>query len=303
MLLLTMMKYTKSPKNFTEQVTFIKSRGLAVENETFVRHKLEYISFYRLANYWRPMEEDKITHQFKPGSRFSDVILLYDFDINLRSLIFTAIQHVEVALRSQIINCFSLPYGSFWFMDQKLFKNTTIYSRCIASLEEEIHRTKEEFILEHLAKYNDPIFPPVWKTLEVASFGTISKMYENFADNAVKKEVARGLGLPQHIFLESWITSIAVLRNCCAHHARTWNRVFTIKPKIPSKLPNAWITDKPKFPSKLYPQLCCLQYLLDVIGAGEVFKSGLKSLFTTYSSVDPAAMGFPALWQSEPLWI
>ena len=170
------------------------------------------------------MEADKTTHQFKTGSRFGDIIRLYDFDMALRSLIFTAIQHVEIAFRSQIIHCFSLPYGSFWFMDESLFKNPSIYSRCITSLADEIHRTKEEFITEHFAKYDDPIYPPVWKSLEVASFGTLSKIYSNFADNAVKKDVARGLGLPQHIFLESWMTSIAVLRNCCAHHARTWNR-------------------------------------------------------------------------------
>ena len=248
------------------------------------------------------MEADKTTHQFKPGSRFNDVIMLYDFDMALRSLIFTAIQHVEIAFRSLIIHWFSLRYGSFWFMDSSLFKNSPIYSRCLTSLSDEIHRTKEEFIIEHLAKYEDPIFPPVWKSLEVASFGTLSKMYGNFIDNAVKKDVARGLGLPQHIFLESWMTSIAVLRNCCAHHARTWNRVFSIKPQLPVKLPNTWIVEKPMMPSKLYSQLCCLQYLLDAIGVGKSFKSELKSLLSAYPSVDPIAMGFPTAWRSEHLW-
>ena len=94
-------------------------------------------------------------------------------------------------------------------MDSTLFKNPSIYARCLNSLDEEIHRTKEEFIINHLAKYSEPIYPPVWKTLEVASFGTLSKMFSNFSDNSVKKDVARGLGLPQHVFLESWMTSIA----------------------------------------------------------------------------------------------
>ena len=299
---MVMHKYTKTPIDLLDQIAVLKSRGLVVEDDSFALQKLENISYYRLANYWRPMESDKITHQFKPGSRFGDIIRLYDFDMALRSLIFTAIQHVEIAFRSQIIHCFSLPYGSFWFMDESLFKNPSIYSRCITSLADEIHRTKEEFIIEHFAKYDDPIYPPVWKSLEVASFGTLSKMYSNFADNAVKKDVARGLGLPQHIFLESWMTSIAVLRNCCAHHARTWNRVFTIKPQLPAKLPNPWIADRSVSPSKIYTQLCCLQYLLNAIGVGGSFKSSLKALFASYPSVDPSAMGFPSAWQSEPLW-
>lgn len=296
------MRYTKTPIDLPAQVAVLESRGLDVEDKAFALHKLEYISYYRLASYWRPMEADKTIHRFKKGSRFGDIILLYDFDMALRSLIFTAIQHVEIAFRSQIIHCFSLPYGSFWFMNPSLFKSQSIYSRCIASLADEIHRTKEEFIADYFAKYSDPAYPPVWKSLEVASFGTISKMYANFADNAVKKEVARGLGLPQHIFLESWMTAIAVLRNCCAHHARTWNRVFTIKPQLPSILPNAWIADRSMSPAKIYPQFCCLQYLLNAIGVGDSFKTGLKSPLAVYPSVDLAAMGFSAAWETEPLW-
>lgn len=285
-----------------DQIAVLKSRGLIVEDDSFALHKLDYISYYRLANYWRPMEADKTTHKFKPGSRFEDIIRLYDFDMALRSLIFSSIQHVEIAFRSQIIHCFSLPYGAFWFMDPALFKNPSIYARCIHSLGDEINRTKEEFIVEHFAKYDNPAYPPVWKSLEVASFGTLSKIYSNFSDNAVKKNVARALGLPQHIFLESWMTSIAVLRNCCAHHARTWNRVFSIKPQLPSKLPNAWITGSVDSPSKLYPQLCCLQYLLNSIGVGVEFKKGLKALLAMYSNVDTDAMGFPKNWMSDPLW-
>jgi len=54
-----------------------------------------------------------------------------------------------------------------------------------------VQRSKEEFIKEHFIKYDKPEFPPAWKTLELASFGTLSKLYYNFADNKVKKRVAR----------------------------------------------------------------------------------------------------------------
>lgn len=296
------MRYTKSPMDLPNQVQVLKDRGLLIEDEQQALDKLSFISYYRLANYWRPMESDKETHQFKPGSRFSDIIKLYDFDMSLRTLIFAAIQNIEIAFRSKIIHCFSLKYGSFWFMDSTLFKNPSIYARCLNSLDEEIHRTKEEFIINHLAKYSEPIYPPVWKTLEVASFGTLSKMFSNFSDNSVKKDVSRGLGLPQHVFLESWMTSIAVLRNCCAHHARTWNRTFTIKPQLPSTLSGDWISDRSRPPYKIYPMLCCIQYLLNTIGVGDEFNGKLKELIAQYPNVDVAAMGFPATWKNEPLW-
>lgn len=188
-----------------DQVAVLKSRGLVVGDDAFVLHKLEFISYYRLANYWRPMESDRITHQFKPGSRFEDVVRLYDFDMELRSLIFTAIQHVEIAFRSQIIHCFSLPYGSFWFMNPALFKNPSIYARCLHSLGDEIGRTKEEFIVEYFTKYDNPAYPPVWKSLEVASFGTLSKMYSNFAVKASQR-----VDCKRHRFIIKTLSSIVL---------------------------------------------------------------------------------------------
>ena len=96
--------------------------------------------------------------------------------------------------------------------------------------QEELRRTREEFIIEHSAKYTEPDVPPVWKTLEVTSFGTLSKLFCNFADNKIKKRIAREFNLPQHLVLESWIKSAVVLRNYLAHHSRVWNRKFPIKP-------------------------------------------------------------------------
>ncbi len=56
------------------------------------------------------MEADKTTHQFKPNSRFEDAVALYNFDIELRDLMFKAVQRLEIALRTKIIQEFSLAH-------------------------------------------------------------------------------------------------------------------------------------------------------------------------------------------------
>ena len=122
------------------------------------------------------------------------------------------------------------------------------------------------------------------------------------SDNNLKKQIARELGLPQHLYLESWIKSLSVLRNCIAHHARIWNRKYPWKPQLPKKLQNPWIQDKALSQEKLYAQLCCIAYLLDAIRPNNGFKKNLKVLLSEYSIVDVAAMGFPKLWYNEPLW-
>ena len=82
------------------------------------------------------MEEDKTTHQFKPTSRFEDAVALYNFDIELRDLMFKAVQRLEIALRTNIIQEFSLAHGPFWFFDTSLADDTyALISANQASLE------------------------------------------------------------------------------------------------------------------------------------------------------------------------
>jgi len=50
------------------------------------------------------MESDKIRHIFKPNSYFENAVDLYEFDRDLRELIFTAIQAIEIALRSTLLS-------------------------------------------------------------------------------------------------------------------------------------------------------------------------------------------------------
>ena len=297
------MKYDKLPIDIPEQLELLKRRGLLIGNEQIATSTLHKISFFRLANYWHLMEQDKSSHHFKTGSRFDDVLTLYEFDLKLREVVFSAIQIIEIALRSKIVHHFSLCYGPFWFADYTLFKDAGIHSLCVSSIENEIRRTKEDFILEHFERYASPKYPPAWKTIEIISFGTLSKLYCNFADKSVKRKVAEEFGIPQHLILESWLRSIVVLRNYCAHHARIWNRSFSIKPCIPKMLVYPWIEDRNCNPNKLYPQLCDIVYLISAINTDNELKSRLKSLIDNTHNVDLKAMGFTAGWKNESLWM
>lgn len=298
------MEYNKLPIDFPEQLRKLKERGMIITNENDALELLGSISYFRLASYWHSMETDNSSdnHQFYPNTHFEDVINLYLLDEELRALIFTAIQNIEVALRTKIIHNFSMKWGSFWFMDASLFKNEAIYEHCIASLKNELGRSKEDFIQEHFVKYDTPDFPPVWKTLEVVSFGTLSKLYCNMKDTEVKKKVAKSFYLPQYPFLENWIKAASVLRNCCAHHARLWNRRFPVIPKLPQELPLQWIANHHIRPMKLYAQLCYLTYMEQSIVPNRQFKKRLLELLSDKPHTILRAMGFPENWQSEPLW-
>lgn len=297
-----MRTYTKQPLEIQEQIAVLKERGLVFLQEENAISKLKQVSYFRLANYWKPMEQDKMQHTFKPQSTFENALSLYYFDKELRNLLFSSIQTIEIALRTKMIHHVSLRYGAFWFADNTVFANQDIFNKCLDNLQNELKRSKEDFISEHYAKYDEPIYPPAWKTLEVSSFGTLSKLYCNLLDVKLKKEIAREFGLPQHIYLESWIKSLSVLRNCIAHHARLWNRKFPWKPQLPKKLSSAWINNTAIQQEKLYSQLCCINYLLNGFDNSIQFSSKIQLLLEQYPNIDISAMGFPERWREEPLW-
>lgn len=171
------MKYAKQPIALSQQLKLLEQRGLIIQNEETALSQLQSISYFRLASYWHSMEvpnSDK--HRFLPDSNFDDVIELYQFDKKLRTLVFASIQDIEIALRTRIIQWFSLKYGAFWFMDVRLFKDEGIFANCLENIQKEVNRSNEDFLKEHFKKYNDPSLPPVWKTMEVISFGTLSKL-------------------------------------------------------------------------------------------------------------------------------
>ena len=297
------MKYDKQPIALPQQLRLLEQRGLIIQNEEIALSQLQSISYFRLANYWHSMEvpnSDK--HQFLPNSNFDNVIELYQFDKKLRTLVFTSIQDIEIALRTRIIQCFSLKYGAFWFMDARLFKNEKIFATCLENIQKEVNRSNEDFLKEHFKKYDEPSLPPVWKTMEVISFGTLSKLYCNFNDTGVKKQVAKSFGLPQYLYLESWMKCASVLRNYCAHHARPWNRRFPIMPQLPKKLPLKWIDTSHIRPIKLYAQLCYLAYLEQSINPNSQFKGKITTLLSDNPQATLKSMGIPANWREEPLW-
>lgn len=296
------MEYTKKPLSVQEQITILQRRGLIISDTIQATRHLKLISYFRLANYWKPMEADKINHDFKAGSSFENALSLYYFDKELRALVFTAIQSCEIAFRTQMIHHVSMAYGAFWFADSKIVKSQSLYHANIQTVEKELGRTKEDFIKEHYEKYTLPAYPPAWKTLEVLSFGTVSKLYSNLNDNKLKKQIARSFLLPQHLYLESWIKTLAILRNYCAHHARLWNRLIPIPPQIPKSLPESWIDNQKINPYKLYATLCCLQYLLNTIYPDNGFGEQLRAVLSKYPNVDTRAMGFPVKWDAEIIW-
>ena len=294
--------YSNTPLSIHDIIRMLRdNRGLIINDEPSAERQLSIIGYFRLANYMRPMESDKINHIFKPGSTFENAIDLYYFDKELRTLIFTAIQSAEVGIRALMSHPISMAHGAFWYLDPALCFSQRLFADNIANIQREVVRSKEDFIKDHFVKHPGTNLPS-WKVIEILSFGTLSKVFSNLADTPLKKSIARSIGLPQHKILESWLQALSGLRNNVAHHSRVWNKVFPSTPTLPKHASGKWISNTSVDPSRLYAHLCCVAYLQNHVHPQNDFAARLKTLLAKHPNVDLKAMGFPSTWETEPLW-
>ncbi|MFC7443617.1 Abi family protein [Mesoflavibacter profundi] len=303
--------FDKNPFTLTQQVKQLQDRGLKIKHPRIAEKYLINISYYRLGEYWYVMQSDKENHIFKPNSKFEDVIALYNFDAELRLLLFDVIEKIEISLRTKLIYYLSHEIDPWWFCNSEIFIDRLKFSRTLAKIEEEVtrSRSKDVTIKHHFKKHKDDLrFPPSWKTLEQVSFGNLSKLYGNLHHRINSKdEIAKDFGAVNHTYLPSWLQSIAQIRNFCAHHSRLWNRNLPSTVKILPNPPNPWITDSHNVPkqhefSKLYIHMCLMRYMLNAILPKNEFGNKLNSLLLKYPNVDPNALGMKPNWQDEPLW-
>ena len=298
------MIYNKIALTTDQHIEQLRSRGLTIIDEDLARHYLSHVSYYRLAGYWWPMQIDKEEHKFKENSKFEDVVFLYNFDRELRILLFDVIEKIEISLRTKLIYHLSHEYGPWWIQNMDIFQDSGALIETLASIKEEVDRSKDIFIKEHKRKYKEDLrFPPAWKTLELTSLGSLSKIYGNLRNTINSKDlIAKELGAVNHTYLPSWLQSITQIRNYCAHHSRLWNKNLPGTPKLLSKPPYRWVDDVPTDTSKLYLHMCILRYMVNIIAPENSFSTKLQELLYKYPTVDPNALGIKANWQNEPLW-
>jgi abortive infection bacteriophage resistance protein len=77
------LPYSKPALSPAALLAHVASRGLTVSDPVTALHALEYIGYYRLLGYMRPLQRtDGVTglRHFIPGTTFGDVLTLYDFD-------------------------------------------------------------------------------------------------------------------------------------------------------------------------------------------------------------------------------
>ena len=305
----------KPAYSIADQMTLLKQRGMLFRDVAKAPFFLKNISYYRLKGYWWDMQDDYTLHTLKPRTYFEDIVDRYNFDRHLRIILFDAIERIEIALRTKMIYQLSINYGSLWYLNTALFENTTIklnddtvktiHRNTLDELQKEFNRSQEIFIKDHRYRYPNQD-ADAWKILEVASMGTLSKLYKNLKHQLPAKAIiAKEMGLNLHSELSSWLEAITYVRNIIAHHSRLWSRNMVKKPTDQLNNPiGQWFT-KPLTPvqaKKPFLIISSMVYLCNSVAPEHQIKGAILDLFNSNPTIPIYKLGFLNNWNNEPLW-
>jgi abortive infection bacteriophage resistance protein len=330
----SMKPFTKPAITVTEQLALLKARGLTIRDEARAGHFLEAVSFFRLTPYMRPFQAPgNPDHAFLLGTGFRQLSQLYDFDRRLRLLVIDAIERVEVAARASISNHMGPARGAHWYLQRDLFKNRYDHPRLLSTIESaqqkalqdyrrevdrinrlaqadearktalKQRRSQESYARHYALSYNQPALMPGWAMLEELTIGELSHLYRGLARDSDRKAIGQRLAVPAPL-LDSWLHTLTVVRNICAHHARLWNRELGIKPEQPKQAHFAWPTylRRGSQHTRIAVVLAILHHLMQHVSPHTRWHQRVAELLNEYPEIPKPAMGLPDHWQADAFW-
>lgn len=252
-------------------------------------------------------EDCRNPHHFKAGTKFEDILDLYNFEKELRAYIFDGISRFEVSLRTQISHQIGMKYSSHSYLHPEYAKDFSVWLENMKKIQAETGRSKEIFIKHYKDKYEES-FPPIWVVCEIFSFGTLSCWYKNLKEISsnnqnclgnAKDDVASFYKLPS-VVIESWIHSLSVLRNHCAHQSRIILKQIVIQP-MKSKSISISIIWSSKT-NCIYNLILILLYLNEQIALPSNWKTDFITFLKNNSVKCVEFLNFSQDWKKDSFW-
>lgn len=315
--------YSKPYLSVADQIALLQSRGMIIDDVARATEYLSRLGYYRISAYWFPFREIitnahgklVVSDNFKTGTRFKWATDLYAFDKALRLQLLDVLERVEVFVRTGI----ALQIGKYDPCAHRIPKylnhrftsphpktGKVAHADFLALLDSKASNSKEEFAVHFRTKYPTSHMP-IWIAVELLEFGQLSRLLSGIKwpdSNAIAGVCAA----PKPDVFATWIRSLSVVRNTCAHHARLWNKPLIDQPKLPpaGQIPMLdHIANSPHVNRRLYAACAIARYLLLAINPRTKWSVRIKEHMATFPEnpyVTPKVMGFPDNWAALPLW-
>ena len=279
----------KKPTTYQEQLEILQNRNVVIDDPKMCEVVLERVGYYRLTAYMLPFKQ--IDGSYSCGTRLDTIYRIYEFDRKLRGVLISALEEVEVFLRSKFSYYHAHKYGPEGYMDPANYSQDHKSEKFQEALEREIASNRQSAFVKHHNEHYDGHFP-IWVITELFTFGMLSRFYSDMQTSDKKKLAKEIYGtIPKNV--TSWLRCCTDLRNICAHYGRLYYRIF---PAVPAN-----VTVDAKQISKLWGAVLALRELYPHQDKwnGEIL-TRLSALFEEYQAdISLVHIGFPDDWENQ----
>jgi len=278
----------KQATTVEQQIETLKNRGMQIDiSEEKAKEILSDIGYFRLGFYCFPFEvtypnRKNRTHKYKQGTKFSDIVSLYYFDVDLRNILSRYLNRIEINFRTNIIYRVSNQYinCNTWFVSHVVMEK-----KFIDKFDDELYTDKfkkNPIIRDHHKKYINDKYAPAWKTLEFFTFGAMFKLFQNLKDKSLKQKISLQYNVRNINTFENYFRAIVELRNLCAHGSALFDH------KLAYPLRNGIaLTINEKNRNKIFSAIKILHYMLQKISDNRAkdMENEINQLFDKYRNV------------------
>lgn len=167
----------------------LEKKGIVIEDTEKCLHFLSHVNYYRLSAYYLPFRDTE-TQTLFPNIEFERIQKIYEFDQELRKLIFAAIETIEIYLRAQIAYYHAHKYGSEGYRNIDCYNAHHDHADFLRRLSGCINENRKTLIVQHHIEKYDGHFP-VWVIIEFFSMGMLSHFYRDLVTQDRKKLAKR----------------------------------------------------------------------------------------------------------------
>lgn len=236
---------SKPFKTVEEQIEILKSRGLIIQDEERALLFLKNNNYYELINGYKDFFIDKKKTEeekkdvYKSDIAFEDIVSLYEFDFEIRSIILKGILKIENIIKTKLAYYFSEKYNQEYnYLNIHNYNDNIKSVKIIADISNIIKvnmvgSKNEEMknILEYYLEKHQNI--PLWVLIKKFTFGKLSKFYSalieeiqfkicNDIEEFYLKEYNKSISMNNET-LSQILEFINIVRNICAHNEKLYN--------------------------------------------------------------------------------
>lgn len=210
----------KTFKTIDEQINILKDKGLEIDDEDAARETLLRENYFFLSGYRHLFLDGIKSKSFRKGTNFRELYAMFNFDRQLRNIIFKNLLIIENNMKSIFSYQLSKNYGfkEKDYLKPSNFNTSQEKSRQVGDLLRKIKRQIRINGGQHSATthyiYNYG-YIPLWVVVKVLSFGIVCELY-SIMKTKDQEEIAEIYNLRVQDLL-SFLPILANYRNLCAH--------------------------------------------------------------------------------------